>query len=152
MSAVSAQSDSSGSDPMSNLVDALVSKFNLNKEEVQSVFEADRTAREAERQQEQSQRLQDLVDDGTITAVQKTAIEAKIKERQAQRESNKDSLKDLTDEERKAKMEEERTSLETWAKAQGLDLTKLHGVLMGGGRGFGGPGGPPPDAQSSDSE
>lgn len=51
-------------------------------------------------------------------------------------------MKNLTDEQRKVKMEEERTSLESWAKAQGIDLTKLQGVFMGG-KGPGGPGGPP---------
>jgi hypothetical protein len=94
--------------------------------------------------------LQKLVDAGTITVSQKTAVEAKLKELKAARESNKDSMKDLTDDERKAKMEEERTSLEAWAKEQGIDLANLKGILMGGGHGgMGGPGGPPPSSDNN---
>jgi hypothetical protein len=143
-SAVSAESNAS--DGSSSLVDKLVSKFNLNKSDVQKIFEEDRTEHEAAREKEQSEHLQKLVDAGTITASQKTAIEAKIKELKSARESSKDSMKDLTEAERKTKMEEERTNLESWAKAQGLDLTKLQGIFMGGRGhgGFGGPGGPLP--------
>lgn len=128
---------------MSSLVQKIASKFNLNKDEVQKVFDEDRSAREAEREKDQAERLQKLVDAGTITASQKTAIEAKIKEMKAERDANKDSMKDLSDTERKAKMDAKKTELETWAKQQGLDLTKLQGVLMGG-HGRGGHNGPPP--------
>lgn len=139
---------SDNGDPMSSLVQKIATTFKLSEDEVQKVFDDEREAREAEREKTQTERLQALVDDGTITAAQKTAIEAKIKEMKAEREANKDSMKDLTGEERKAKMEERRTEMEAWAKEQGLDLSELHGVLMGGhGRGgMGGPGGPRPDA------
>lgn len=137
--AVSAQNDSATGDPMSGLVDKLVSKFNLDKEEVQSVFNEAREEHEAQREKQQGEHLQALVDDGTITEAQKTAIEAKIKEMKEEREANKDSFKDLSGDERRAKMEEKRTELESWAQEQGLDLSKLRGILMGGR----GPGGPP---------
>lgn len=130
---------------MSNLVDKLVSKFNLNKEDVQSVYDEAHKEHEAQREQEQTKKLQALVDNGTITASQKTAIEVKIKEMKAECESSKDSFKDLSEDERKAKMDEKRQKLESWAKEQGLDLSKLRGVLMGG-RGHGGP---PPEESSS---
>jgi len=145
-SAVSAQS-STGTD---NLIDKIATKFNLNKADVQKLFDEDRTAHEAQQAKQQSARLQKLVDAGTITAQQKTVIEAKVAELKAQREANRDSMKDLTGDQRKAKMDEERASLEAWAKQQGLDLTKLKGVFMGG---MGGPGGrhgmPPTDADTS---
>jgi competence protein ComGC len=130
--AVLAETNNSNSDPMSSLVDKLASKFNLNKSEVQKVFDEQRSAHEAERDAKVSERLQKLVDDGTITAEQKTKIEAKIKELKEEREANRDSMKDLSDEERKTKMDEKRTELENWAKENGVDLTKLKGVLMGG--------------------
>lgn len=142
----SAANNSSGS---SNLVDKIATKFNVNKDEVQKVFDENRAAHEAEHQTKVNERLQKLVDDGTITAAQKTAIEAKIKELKADREANKDTMKDLTEEQRKAKMDEHKAALEAWAKTQGLDLSKLKGVFMGSGhRGPGGPGGQRPiDAQ-----
>jgi len=133
-------------DPMSSLIDKLVSKFNLNKADVQQVFDENRTAMDAQRQADQSAKLQKLVDAGTITATQKTAIEAKIKELEATREANKSSMQSLTDTERKAKMDTERTAMEAWAKTNGIDLTKLQGIFM---RGHGGLGGPPPSAASS---
>jgi len=142
MQAVSAESGTSTSstDPMSNLVDKLVSKFNLNKTDVQKIFDESKTEMEAKREEKQTARLQKLVDAGTITAEQKTKIEAKLKELKTARESSKDSMKDLTDDERKAKMESQRTALEAWAKENGIDLTRIGGVMMG--RGHGGPGGP----------
>jgi hypothetical protein len=57
-----------------------------------------------------SNRLQDAVDDGDITAEQKTLIEAKQKEFQTARET-------------------QRTALEQWAKDNGIDTDYLH---MGG--------------------
>lgn len=132
----SAESGTSGStDPMSSLVQKIASKFNLNQADVQKVFDEDRSARETEREQKQAERLQKLVDDGTITATQKTAIEAKIKELKSEREANKDEMKNLSAEERKAKMDTKKTELEAWAKEQGIDLSKLQGIFMGGGHG-----------------
>ncbi|MCA9308935.1 hypothetical protein KC973_01015 [Candidatus Saccharibacteria bacterium] len=80
-----------------------------------------------------------MVDDGTITSDQKAAIEAKLAELKEERESNRDEMKDLTPEERKAKHEEHRTELESWASEQGLDLSDLKGIFMGGRKGGMGP-------------
>lgn len=133
-------SNSSSDNPMSSLVDKIASTFNLDKSKVQEVFDAERTEHEAEREQQRTEKLQALVDAGTITEAQKTAIETKLKEMKAERETNGDDLKDLSDDERKTKMDEKRTALETWAKEQGLDLSELRGVLGGpGGHGGGGP-------------
>lgn len=142
VSAQSSDTANAGMDPMSSLVGKIASKFNLNKAEVQAVFDEQKTTMEAERETERAEKLQALVDAGTITAAQKKAIEAKMTAMRAERESDKDSFKDLTDEQRKTKMEENKSDLETWAKEQGIDLTKLDGILMGGGHGRGGPGGP----------
>lgn len=130
---------SSSNDPMSSLVEKISSTFNLDKTKVQELFDQDRSDREAEREEQQAERLQALVDDGTITSAQKTAIESKIKEMKTEREADKDSMSELTDEERKAKMDEMRTDLESWAKEQGIDLSDLKGVLGGPGGHGGGP-------------
>lgn len=139
---VSAQSGTADStDPMSSLVQKIATKFNLNQDDVQKVFDEEKQERDAKRDEQQSEHLQKLVNEGTITSTQKTAIEAKLKELKAERESDKDSMQNLSESERRAKMDEKRTTLETWAKEQGIDLTKLHGIFMGG-RGHHGPGGP----------
>jgi cellobiose-specific phosphotransferase system component IIA len=72
------------------------------------VFDAEREAREAERQEEVSDRLQDAVDDGDITAAQKTLIEKKLQELQAAREK-------------------QRTELEKWAEDNDVDVKYLMG-------------------------
>lgn len=136
-----AESGSSSSDPRSGLVDKLVSTFNLDKEKVQKVFDDQRTEMEAKRTAEVKERLQKLVDDKTITAAQKTVIETKLVELKKEREADREAMKDLSDEERKTKMNEKRAEMESWAKEQGLDLSKLKGVLGGPG-GHGGHGGP----------
>lgn len=128
-------------DPQASLVQKIADKFGVNKDEVQQLFDEQRTEHEAKHEAEVAERLQALVDDGTITAEQKTLIETKIKEMKEQREADRDNFKELSHEERKAKMDEGKTGLESWAKDNGLDLTKLKGVFMDGGpRGFGGPG------------
>lgn len=132
-----ATSNGNGND----LAEKIATKFNLNKDEVKQVFEEEHTARRAEHEKRVSERLQKLVDEGTITAEQKTAIEAKLKELQANREEHHEEMENLSDDERKAKLEEKRTELENWAKEQGLDLSKLKGVF-GGPRGHGHRGSP----------
>lgn len=67
-----------------------------------------------------SERLQTAVDNGEITADQKSLIEKKQAELKSQRESN-------------------RTALEKWASDNKIDSKYL---MMFGGRGHGGPGGP----------
>ncbi|MDQ5972095.1 MAG: hypothetical protein QG553_254 [Patescibacteria group bacterium] len=112
------------------IVDKLASKFNLNKEEVKQVFEDERKAHMAEREARVADKLQALVDNKTITAEQKTAIEAKLTELKSKHQANRDAMKDMTPEERKAKFDAERSALEAWAKDQGLDLSKLKGIFM----------------------
>lgn len=137
-----------------NLVEKIASKFNISKDDVQKVFDEERAAHQAEREEKVSERLQKLVDDGTITANQKTAIEAKLKELKAEHEANRGAKQDLSEDEREAKMEEKRSALEAWAKEQGLDLSKLKGIFGGpgghgghGGPGHGRAGGSPPSEQ-----
>jgi hypothetical protein len=123
------------------LVDKIAGKFHLNKTDVQNVFDEERSDHQAARQARIDKRLQALVDNGTITTKQKTAIEAKFKELQATRDADRGSFADMTDSERRSAMDKQRTNLQTWAKQQGLDLSKLQGIFMGSGPHHGGPGG-----------
>lgn len=125
---VSAQSEKANNP----LVDAISTKFHLNKDEVQKVFDDERAQHEAEHQKVVASRLQKLVDEGTITATQRAAIESKLVELRADQDSHKDESKDLTPAERKVKMQAKKAELDAWAKAQGLDLSKLRGVFMFG--------------------
>jgi hypothetical protein len=49
----------------------------------------------------------------------------------ADREANKDAMKNLSHSERKAMMEEKRTELEKWAKENGITLKDLRDILRG---------------------
>lgn len=110
--AASALSDTNGS-ASDSLVDRLVEKFNLDKTQVKAVFDEEKAARDADRLAEQSERLQDAVDNGDITAEKKTKIEAKLKESRMARES-------------------ERTALEKWASDNKIDAKFLMGRGPGG--------------------
>ena len=104
---VSAQASGGQSD----LVAKIAEKFNLNQGDVQAVFDEEHAARQAERQAQISDHLQSLVDDGTITTDQKSAIEAKQAELKTQRESD-------------------RSELEAWASDNGIDLKYLRPAGM----------------------
>lgn len=93
------------------LADRIATKFNLNKDDVQAVFNEDRQAKQAERAAELSKNLQTAVDSGKLTAEQKTLIENKVKENQAARSA-------------------EMTSLQEWATKNNIEMR----YVMGGGR------------------
>lgn len=139
--AVYATSDTAGKqNPMSELVSAIASKFNLNASDVQTVFDeqktkmqADRKAKMAEmetkRQQEFSDRLAQAVSGGKLTQDQADKIKAKL----AELESAKKSLEGKTGEERRTAMKEQADSLKQWAKDNGISEE----YLWRGGQGRG---------------
>jgi len=133
---VSAATDTPGSGSM---VKKIAARFNVNQDEVQQLFNEEHEARQADRHAKLSERLQKLVDEGAITAAQKTAVEAKLKELAAARDANHGEMRNLSEDEREAKMDERHQALESWAKDQGLDLSKLKGVFHHGGPGRHGP-------------
>jgi predicted phage gp36 major capsid-like protein len=149
-----ATSSSDSNNPMSSLVDAIATKFNLDKTQVQQVFDEQKTKMDAEREQEVKDELAQLVTDGKLTQAQSDAITAKRAELEKEREANRDSFKDKTAEERKSEMDTKRTELEQWAKDNGIDTQYLKYVFGHGpgGRGGHGPGGHnAPDDNTSDS-
>ncbi len=148
----SAATDTSttSTNPMSSLVEAVASKFNLNKTDVQAVFDEQRTKMEAEREADLKEQVAQLVNDGKITQDQADKINAKRAELKAERDANRTNDQDLTDTERKAKMEERRSTLNSWLSDNDIDSEYAY-LLMGGrgGHGPGGPGGPRESADSS---
>lgn len=135
-----ASSTSTDKSPMSGVVDAIATKFNLDKTEVQKVVDAERTEMKAQRETNIAEELANLVKDGKLTQAQSDAITAKRAELLKEREANKDTSTDKTAEERKAAMQAKKTALETWAKEQGIDATYLKYVMGHGAGGHGGPG------------
>lgn len=131
---VAAQSGSGDNDgPMSGLVTALAEKFNLDQTEVQQVFDDERTARQAERETEVSEKLAELVSEGKLTQEQSDAISEKRTELQAEREEARDNEESLTREERQERRAAHRDDLETWASENDISSEYLRYVLGGHG-------------------
>ena len=98
------------------LVDKIASTFNLNKDDVQKVFDEDRATHEAEFQQVMEDRLDQAVTDGKITSDQKAQILAKQQEMKAYMES----LKDKTETERRELMKAKMDEMKQWAEDNNL--------------------------------
>lgn len=133
-----ATSSTTKTDPMSGLIDALVSKFNLKKADVQAVFDAQRTKMDAQRETEVKAEVSQLVTDGKLTQAQADAINTKRAELEKQRETDRTTMDSKTDTERKNAMDAKRTELDSWLKDQGIDTQ--YAYLLMGGRGHGGHG------------
>lgn len=141
----------SGTDPMSGLVSAIATKFNLKKDNVQKVFDEQRTQMETQREQEVKDQVAQLVKDGKLTQAQADKINAKRAELVKEREANRTSEQNLTDAQRKTKMEERKTALDTWFKDNNIDSQYVY-LLMGGHGGRGGLDGGKRDSRSSSSQ
>jgi len=138
-----AATDTNKTDPMSSLVTALSSKFNLNKDDVQKVFDEQRTVMEAERETKAKEEVAQLVTDGKLTQAQADAINAKRAELKKERDANRTTDPSTkTMEERKSEMEARRSALESWAKENDISTEYLRYVMGGGHRDPGGHGGP----------
>lgn len=139
----SAATDTSANttNPMSSLVDAIASKFNLDKSEVQSVFDEQRTKMTEERETKIKEKVAQLVTDGKITQAQADKINAKRAELQKEREANKDTATSKTRSEMKTEMDAKKTELKQWAKDNDISTEYLRYVMGGPGHhGHGGPG------------
>jgi hypothetical protein len=105
-----------GPDGQQTLVDKLATKFNLNKDEVQKVFDEQQDERQARMQERVEARLAEAVADGKITTEQKDAILEKQKEVR----NYFTSLDSKSDDERHALMKEKMDELRQWAQDNGL--------------------------------
>lgn len=129
-------SQSTKDDPRSNLIDALVKKFNLKKADVQAVFDEDRSKVDAQREADAKAQLAQLVKDGKLTQEQADKITAKRAEIHKEMEANRTSGTRPSE----SDMQTKRTELDKWFTDNSIS-TDYHYLVMGGGRGHGGPDG-----------
>ncbi|HOX41453.1 MAG TPA: hypothetical protein PK263_04625, partial [bacterium] len=101
------------------IVQDLATKLNVNKDDVQKVFDENREEHMKQRQADREAKLEQAVKDGVITADQKQKLIDRQKEMQA-------------------KMEKDRAEQEQWYKDNGIDRTKLRDYGLGMGPGMGG--------------
>ncbi len=122
---------------ITNLVNALAQKFNLNSTEVKNVIDTvmttERATMQAKHDQNLADRLAKAVAAGKITQAQSALITAKVQETKTFMEG----LKDKTDAERKAAMTTFKTNIQAWATANNIPKEF---VMMGNMKGMGGKG------------
>jgi hypothetical protein len=125
----------SETDTIAGLAQKISQKFNLDQSQVKSVIDEYHQGRKQERlkqfQQNQEDRLNKLVQDGKITQEQKQAILdefAALKNKYSPQ-----SLKDLTPQQRKEKMQAMKDEIKSWADAQKIDLSLLKPAIGMGG-------------------
>jgi hypothetical protein len=124
-----AQTQSSGH---SSLIQKIAQKFGLKETDVQAVFDEDRSEHQAEKQTMFDAKLTQAVTDGKITEAQKQLILTKRIELEKSRQTEFESFKDKTPEERKALMEKHRQEIQDWAKQNNIDIKYLMGFGMRG--------------------
>lgn len=134
---IHAASTTNTTNPMSNLVTALAQKFNLNTADVQKVFDEQHTQIQAQRFQEQKDRLAQAVTAGKITQAQADLITAK----HAEMKTFMESLKDKTPSERQAAMKAQMDSLKQWSTQNNIPQQFfMMGGMHGKDKGNFGPG------------
>lgn len=126
---VFAQNANSG--PFSTLVQMIADKFNLNRNDVQAVFDQYRTDRQNAMQTRFEKMLNQLVQDGKITDAQKQLILNKWQELKANRQKDAANWKNMTPDQRKAARESQKQALSDWAKQNNIDLQYLYAGRMG---------------------
>lgn len=119
---------------VSDIVEKIAQRFNLNQNDVQKVFDELHQEKHAEMQAKIDERLSQAVEDKKITDAQKQAILEKFG--QLKNKPDFEKLKNMSDEQRRQEMENKKTELENWAKENGLTLETLHELIGGPHKGM----------------
>lgn len=121
-----------------SMVKQLAQKLGIEESKIQTAMDSIHADRQAEMQKQMEARLIQAVTDGKITEQQKQLILKKHQEIQAEREANRETIKNLTPEQRRAEMQEHKSEMEAWAKENGIDMSLFFGGMgsKGGMRGF----------------
>ncbi len=111
------------------IVQKISQKFNLNQNEVQAVFDEAHQERHLKMRANLEERLNQAVKDGKINESQKQAILDKFSQIKDKRSGDFDKFKTISEEQRRALMEQTRTELETWASQNGISLQTLKELI-----------------------
>lgn len=104
-----------------DIISAISQKFNLNKTDVQKVFDEQRTANQVKMEQKFTDSINKAVTDGKLTQDQANKIIAKHAEVKSQR----DALQGKTPEEVKSAMKTQGDALKQWAKDNNIPMQYL---------------------------
>lgn len=122
---VSAQENQRGYE---SIVEKLSTKFNIDQTEVQAVFEEQHREREQYMQQRGEEKINTAVENGTITEAQKNELLA-LREKL---HNEMEDFSNMTQEERRVKMDEHRATIEAWAESNNVDMADLNFGFGGG--------------------
>lgn len=137
VSSVSASADGTG---RNTIVQKIAEKFNLNTDEVQTVFKENRESHQVQMQEKQEERLAQAVSEGKLSGDQNQLILDKMAELKTKREANQEDSQNLTQEERQAKRKAHQEEMTSWLTENGIDQQYLgghQGKIRGGQRGGG---------------
>lgn len=122
-----------GNNPMTNLVNAIAQKFNLNPSDVQQVFNDQKAQMQTQMQQKSTDRINQAVTDGKLTQDQANKILAKETELKSQQASFQASLQGKSKADIQAAMKAQMDSLKQWATDNNIPMQYLR---FGGFEGF----------------
>lgn len=113
--------------PTPNMSSFLAQRPGLDENKIKDALTAFRGKHKAQMATHFEDRLTRLVEDGKITKEQKQAILSKMAELKTKHDQNLDAFKNMSPEDRKNTMEKEREELNSWAKANNIDLKYMLG-------------------------
>jgi hypothetical protein len=131
----SAATDNS-TDGGSTIVEKIATRFNLNEDEVQAVFDEHHKSHEAEMKAAHRERIAQAVTDGKLTQEQADHISKTLEEIHALRGDA--SPKELSDTSRQ-QIREKMDALHDWADEQDIDMHDIGPIRIKGHHGPGGP-------------
>lgn len=142
--AVHAANNPTAMDSVNSLVDSIATKFNLNRTDVQQVFDEHKTQMQSQRDEFYKNKLTEAVTANKLTQEQADKIIAKRAEIKAQFEVNRDNLETQTLAEHRAFMDKLKADLKQWEKDNNIpsgylnpDFAREMGREMGRGKGVG---------------
>lgn len=113
------------------IVSTLSQKLGVSEDKVKKAFDEIHKERHSEMSERYEEMLSQAVKDGKLTEAQKKLLIAKHDELFNQREANFEELKNLSPQERRAKMQKRREDLEIWAEKNDIDPSYLFGFGKG---------------------
>lgn len=133
--AVGAGAASAATSPSTSqtMVDKIAQRFNLNKADVQKVFDENKALHRQEREQKVSDRIDQAVKDGKLSQDQADQLKAKLEELQALH----DSLEGKTKEEHRTAMRAKMDELIKWAEDNNIPRSLLGPAHAGRGMDMG---------------
>jgi hypothetical protein len=116
------------------VIQRIIDKFNLNKDEVKNVMNDFRIEKQKDAQANFEEKLSQAVKDGKLTEEQK----AKILEFHNKMQEQKVNWQSLMPTERKEKIQALKKEMQDWVNSQGINYRDFMGFgLMGGNKRFG---------------